>query len=434
MTITVRAPRGFAGKVSPPPDKSITHRALLIGGIASGESQIRSPLGGGDCLSTARCLRSLGVEIRETSDGYLVGGVGLQRLTEPHDVLDAGNSGTTMRLLAGVLAGLPLHAVITGDASLRARPMERVVKPLRLMGAGIHGRDDGRLAPLSFVPGDGRLDPLDYELPVASAQVKSALLLAGIRCRGRLTLRGKTRSRDHTERIFVHLGVGLEQEPGRISLSGVPEIPSFSVTIPGDASSACFFLAGAALGRTRVTVVDCGINPTRLGFVEVLRRMGPQITVEQTREECGEPVGDIGLRSHGLAGVDVGPEEVPDLIDELPLLALIATQAEGSTVVHGAEDLRSKESDRIDSTARMIRALGGEIHTEPDGFRIDGPQTLRGGRVDSRGDHRIAMTAAVGAACGVAVTVDGFECSTISYPDFAKDLRRLGAEVEGERA
>jgi 3-phosphoshikimate 1-carboxyvinyltransferase len=345
-------------------------------------------------------------------------------------VLDAGNSGTTTRLLSGLLAGLPLYAVLTGDASLARRPMARVVEPLRRMGARIEGRQGGRLVPLCFLPGRGTLDPIDAELPVASAQVKSALILAALRAEGRTTISGKTGSRDHTERMLAGLGVPLRCGPGRIEIDPVSSIPGFDIEVPGDISSAAFFLAAAAVSGRELVVRGCGLNPTRLGVLEVLRRMGAGVELHEERTILGEPVGWIRLRPGGLRGTAVAAGEVPDLIDEIPLIAVLGLLAEGVTEVRGAAELRNKESDRLAAIARMAESLGGSVRLFEDGFFVEGPQRLRPGTVDPAGDHRIAMAAAAAsAAVPGSVKVLGFECAAVSYPDFAGDFRRLGGEV-----
>jgi 3-phosphoshikimate 1-carboxyvinyltransferase len=430
MEAAFRAPRGVGGELAPPPDKSITHRALMLAALGSGESRIRAPLETGDCLSTLRCLAALGCPF-ERADGALVArGLGIRGFREPREPLDAENSGTTTRLLAGLIAGLPLFAVLTGDASLRQRPMARVIEPLVRMGARIEGREGGRFLPVCFLPGSGSLAAIDVVLPIASAQVKSAILFAGFRAEGRTTIGGRIGSRDHTERMLGALGVPLRVESGRISIEPVSSIPSFDMRVPGDVSSAAFFIAAAAISGRELVVRGCGVNPTRLGLLEVLGRMGVRIEASEERRELGEPVGTIRVSPGALRGTTVSPEEVPDLIDEIPLLAVLGLFSRGVTVVRGAAELRNKESDRLAGIAAMAASLGGEVELFDDGFAIQGPQELRPGTVDPAGDHRIAMSAAV-AAAGIrgGVAVRGFECARVSYPDFAEDFRRLGGEV-----
>lgn len=430
MDATFRAARGVGGELAPPPDKSITHRALILAAVSTGACRIRRPLATGDCVSTRRCLEALGCAFEETADGLEARGVGLRGLREPSRVLDAENSGTTARLLSGVLAGLPLFAVLTGDQSLGRRPMARVIEPLRRMGARIEARAGGRLVPLCFLPGSGTLDPIEAELPVASAQVKSALLFAGLRASGRTTLSGRTGSRDHTERMLGALGVGLRAADNLISIDPVDAIPGFDIEIPGDVSSAAFFIAAAALSRRDLAVTGCGVNPTRLGIVEVLRRMGAAVEVSGESTALGEPVGSIRVTAAGLRGTTVSPSEVPDLIDEIPLIAVLGLLAEGITEVRGAGELRSKESDRLAGIQRMAECLGGRVRLTEDGFSVEGPQVLRPGTVDPAGDHRIAMAAAA-ASAGLKgeVRIRGIECAAVSYPDFVGDFRRLGGTV-----
>lgn len=431
MDAAFRAPRGVGGELAPPPDKSITHRALMLAALGSGTSRIRAPLETGDCLSTRKCLEALGCPFERTGAELVARGVGIRGLCEPREALDAENSGTTSRLLSGLIAGLPLFAVLSGDASLRSRPMARVIEPLVRMGARIEGREGGRYLPVCFLPGSGSLAAIDIDLPVASAQVKSAIIFASFRAEGRTTIGGRIDSRDHTERMLAALGVPLRVEAGRIRLDPVSAIPSFDMRVPGDVSSAAFFIAAAAISGRELLVRECGVNPTRLGLLAVLRRMGVRIEAGEERRELGEPVGTIRVSPAPLRGTTVSPEEVPDLIDEIPLLAVLGLFSTGATVVRGAAELRHKESDRLAGIAAMAASLGGEVQLFDDGFAVQGPQELRPGTVEPRGDHRIAMSAAV-AAAGIRsgeVTVRGFECARVSYPDFAEDFRRLGGEV-----
>ena len=435
MSLTFAAPRGISGRVTPPPDKSITHRALLAAGAASGRSRLHNPLDTGDCISTRRCLQALGVEIEELRGGQTglsleMEGRGLRGLREPADVLDAGNSGTTARLLAGQLAGQKLFAVLNGDGSLRSRPMLRVVEPLREMGACITGRNQGANLPLVFAPARGGLRPIEYRLTVSSAQVKSALMFAALRAEGTVRIGGAIDSRDHTERLFDFLGLPLRRSPQWLTLEPAAEVPCFELTVPGDVSSAAFPIAAALIGGGELLVEDCGLNPSRLGFVEVLKRMGARIEMEEQRRTGGEPVGYLRILPGPLRAVEVQPEEVPSCIDELPLLAVLGAFAEGTTVVRGAGELRHKESDRLEAVARLLAAVGGCVELAQDGFALQGPQSLASGRVDPKGDHRIAMAGAVlGAGIPGGVTVAGFEAAAVSFPDFVAAFRALGGEV-----
>jgi 3-phosphoshikimate 1-carboxyvinyltransferase len=429
MNLRFSAPRGIGGVMHPPPDKSITHRALLLAAVADGESRVANPLATGDCLSTRACLRALGVEVQEEPGGpaWRVRGRGLRGLAEPSEVLDAQNSGTTMRLACGLLAGLPLHAVLTGDASLRARPMLRVVEPLRAMGARIEGRDGGRLPPLSLLAGGGTLRALHFDLPVPSAQVKSALLLAALRADGESSLGGALDSRDHTERLLGFLGLPPVRQGGRLRIAPAPSLPAFELVVPGDPSSAAFFLVAALLSGRELEVRGCGLNPTRLGFARVLARMGARLEELPEGQSGGEPTGRLRLGPGELSGVTVEAGEVPALIDEIPLLAVLGAFARGRTVVRGAGELRHKESDRLQAIGRLLEAVGGRVELSDDGFAVEGPQPLRGGTVDPAGDHRIAMAAAVlGAGIAQGVVVRRFEAAAVSFPDFLATFRALG--------
>jgi 3-phosphoshikimate 1-carboxyvinyltransferase len=425
------APAGVGGSFRPPADKSITHRALMLAAVSEGQCRVKNPLQTGDCVSTRRCLEALGAVFTAEADALLVRGVGLRGFTEPSRVLDAENSGTTMRLMSGLLAGQRLMAVITGDSSLTRRPMGRVVEPLRRMGALIEGRSGGTLAPLCFLPGSGRLSAAALDLPVASAQVKSALLLAALRGEGESTLRGPAgRSRDHTERMLRSLGVAVEDRGGLIRVQPAASLPGFDVEVPGDVSSASFFIAAALICGRRLEVTGCGVNPTRLGFLAAVRRMGAAVEVTEERTSLGEPIGVIRVSPAALCATDVSPQEVPDLIDELPLVAVLGLFARGRTVVRGAAELRHKESDRLVMIQRMAESLGGRIDLHEDGFTVEGPQALRPGTVDPAGDHRIAMAAAVaGAGIRGGVEVARFEAARVSYPDFLADFQRLGGVV-----
>jgi 3-phosphoshikimate 1-carboxyvinyltransferase len=438
MTLRFSAPSGLGGVLEPPPDKSVTHRALLLAAVAEGPSLVRNPLSTGDCRSTRGCLEALGIAVRPEEpagdprrQALRLEGRGLRGLREPATILDAGNSGTTTRLLSGLLAGQRLFAVLDGDESLRQRPMLRVVEPLRAMGGELHGRQGGRLLPLCFLPGDGRLRAIRYQLPVASAQVKSALLLAALRAEGETVLEGRVDSRDHTERLLQSLGLELRCAAGRITMSPPRSVPPFELTVPGDPSSAAFFLAGAAISGRVLEVRGCGLNPTRMGFVEVMRRMGARLEAAVELHQAGEPVGTLRLTAADLEGAVVTAEEVPFLIDEIPLLAVLGLFARGATVVEGAGELRHKESDRLGAVERLVRAVGGRLELREDGFAVEGPQELSPGLVDPGGDHRLAMAAAAMAA-GVAggVRVQGFEAARVSYPDFVADYRALGGTVE----
>ena len=393
------------------PDKSITHRAVMLNAAAEGEAVVTNALLGEDCRSTIACMTALGA--RAETDGSTVRVRGTARFRDA--VLDAGNSGTTTRLLAGLLAGRNVTVSIDGDASLRSRPMRRVTDPLTAMGADISSTD-GK-APLRIRP--ARLHGIDYVMPVASAQVKSAVLLAGINADGTTRVTEKIPSRNHTEVILAAMGADISSDGASVSVRR-SELHPCDVRVPGDMSAAAFlFGAAAAVAGGRVTVREVGLNPTRTGILAKLAQMGLHVSTDNVRRGA-EPYGDVTVfRDGALSPFTVDAEEVPSLIDELPLLAALAMYAEGDSVVRGAEELRVKESDRIETTAAMIRALGGEAETLPDGLIIKGRGSVRGGTVDSFGDHRIAMSAAV-AALGSrdGCEIKGASSASVSYPGF----------------
>ncbi len=419
LTVGPGAP--LRGVLRMPPDKSMSHRAAILGAIARGSTRVAGFLRADDCLATLRCLRSLGVPIQETPEGLVIDG---SRLAEPEDVLDVGNSGTTIRLLAGVLAGQSFHSILTGDASIRRRPMDRITEPLGRMGARISGRSGGRLAPLSI--DGGGLRGIRYVTPVASAQVKSAILLAGLFADGETAVQEPFLSRDHTERMLGAFGVPVEREGLTVRLRG-PVVPrGTALRIPGDLSSAAYFLVAAAcVPGSEVIVEDIGLNPTRTGILDVLRMMGAVVDVRDVRDEGGEPVGTVMARASRLRGTTIGGDLIPRALDELPVIAVAAVGAEGETVIRDAAELRVKESDRITALARELGRLGATIEVLPDGLAITGNRRLRGGRAASGGDHRIAMALAVAGLCADApVVIDDPACIHTSFPEFETTLRR----------
>jgi 3-phosphoshikimate 1-carboxyvinyltransferase len=410
------------GMASVPGDKSVSHRAALIAGVAKGTSVIRGWSPAGDCRSTLAVLRALGVDVRH--DGDIVTITGRADLFAPGDPLDCGRSGTTMRLLAGLLAGHQGRFILTGDDQLLRRPMERVALPLRVMGAAVETGPDGR-PPLSI--DGGSLTGIEYELPVASAQVKSAVLLAGLRAEGPTTVVEPVPTRDHTERLLAAAGVRLHRSKatGHVRVHpGRPE--ALELSVPGDPSSAAVLLAAAAvLPGSDLLLRQVGLNPTRTGFLPVLDRMGNPAVVEDVRGGI-EPAGDLRIRHRPLRGIAVTAGDVPGVIDELPLIALLGTQAEGVTEVRGAGELRVKESDRIVGLVRGLGALGATIDELPDGFVIQGPTPLHGGRCDALTDHRLAMTFTLaGLIASGPVRVDGMEFVDDSFPAFTATLRGL---------
>ena len=435
MTDRVRVrPGPLAGEVVVPGDKSLSHRALLLGAMVGEPVTVSGLAPSGDATSTARCLRGLGarVDLAPDAAGNL-GGTVSGPLREATDVLDCGNAGTGMRLLAGVVAGVDGLAVLTGDASLRRRPMGRVAEPLREMGARVDGRDGGRLPPLAIR--GGRLHGITWDSPVASAQVKSCLLLAGLQADGTTTVRSPGPSRDHTERLLGHLGVTVEvgDGPDEVVSLRPGTLRGDRVDVSGDPSSAAFWLVAGAIAGTAVTLPGVCVNPGRTGMVDVLADLGADITLAGRREVCGEPVADLRLAAGSLDGrAEVAGDRVVDAIDELPVLALAGAMSRGGLVVRDAAELRVKESDRIDGIAAVFAALGLQLETRPDGFTVPGGQRpAGGGRVDAHGDHRIAMSAAIGATVARdPVDIAGFEAVPTSYPSFLEHLIALGGHVD----
>lgn len=429
MRATVRPLPSFRGTVRVPGDKSISHRAAILGALAEGRSVARGFLASDDTEATLRCLAALGVRSVLDGDVLTVEGVGPGGLREPADVLDCGNSGTTMRILAGVLAGQPFLSVLTGDASLRSRPMERVATPLRSMGATVMTREGG-LAPMVIL--GGALRPIRYRLPVASAQVKSAILLAGLSAEGVTVVEEPAPSRDHTERMLAAMGADIRRDGNVISVSGVSGgLAPLDLTVPADVSAAAFWMVAAACAPdAEVRLPGVGVNPTRTGIIEALEAMGVCVEMGEERVAGGEPVADIVIRSSRLRGASFGGDLVPRLQDEAPALAVAAVFASGRTELRDAAELRVKESDRISALAAGLRAMGARIDELPDGFVIEGTGRLRGARVDSHGDHRLAMAFAVAGLLAEGDTeIEGAECVAVSYPGFWEDIDRLRAGV-----
>lgn len=411
------------GDLTVPGDKSISHRALLFSALAEGSSCLQGLATGADVASTRSCLEQLGVKITGSPAVTVVHGVGLHGLQPPSQPLNCGNSGTTMRLLMGILAGQHFDTTLTGDPSLSRRPMGRVAEPLQAMGARIE-MHEGRFAPLTLH--SASLQGLEYELPVASAQVKSALLLAGLYTPERVLLSGALASRDHTERMLPAYGVRLENTDASLCLEPGQTLKAVDWQIPGDFSSAAFWLTGAALlPGSDLMLENISLNPTRTGFARILERMGARLEI-QLQQDQPEPLGALRIRYAPLRGVQVGPGEIPFVIDEIPLLMLLATQATGWTEVHGAAELRIKESDRLAVMEANLKALGVELETFADGFRIRGPQALVGAEVQAEHDHRIAMTLVLAALLAKGETrIQGAEAMDVSYPSFLADLKRL---------
>ncbi len=418
----------FSGEVVSPPDKSISHRAVMFSSIARGKGVVRNFLRAQDTESTLQAFRTLGIEIEDSGDMLVIQGKGLHGLREASDVIDCGNSGTTMRLLAGVLSANPFFSVLTGDHSLRSRPMRRVIKPLSLMGAQISGRDGNRFAPLAI--SGGNLTPISYTMPIASAQVKSSILLAGLYTEGITIVKEPAKSRDHTERMLPAFGAELTSDGLTVAVRGDRELSSQEITVPGDFSSAAFFMVAAiVIPGAEILLKNVGINPTRTGLISVLQSMGADITVFNTRSVSGEPVADISCRgTTGLKAANVPRAIVPSLIDEFPILCVAAARAEGTTEIRGAEELRVKESDRITAMATELAKMGVVVEEYPDGLNIKGSDTLTGAEVYSHGDHRIAMSLAVaGLTASGVTTVHGAHAVDISFPGFFSLVRGLTA-------
>lgn len=422
----LHAPDRIEGSLRVPGDKSISHRSLLLGAMARGTTEVRGFLRGEDCLATLAALRALGTEIEESDDGCVrIRGAGPEGLGEPATILDAANSGTSLRLLAGLLAGRPFFSVLTGDASLRKRPMRRILEPLTAMGALLLGRAGGEFPPLAIR--GGGLTGIAWRSPVASAQVKSAILLAGLQARGETSVTEPTLSRDHTERMLTAFGVSPLRRGTTVSVPGGALLQATRIAVPGDLSSAAFFLVmAAARPGAEVLIRDVGVNPTRTGLLEVLARMGAAVSQDRPRIQAGEPVADLRVRGARLRGTTIGSETIPRLIDEVPALAVAAALAEGETVISGAGELRVKEVDRLSALAGELSKLGIAISAAGDSLRITGGRRLRGAVVSSRGDHRMAMSLAIaGLFADGETTVEDVACVETSFPGFARLLEEV---------
>ena len=429
------AKRGLTGKIRVPGDKSVSHRSVMFSAIAKGKVRVRNFLEAADCLSTAACMRALGAGVERQADGsFLVTGVGLHGLKEPQGVLDAGNSGTTLRLLLGILAAQPFFSALSGDASLSRRPMGRVVEPLTRMGATIRGRGANRFLPLAVLPHEGSLRAMDYESPVASAQVKSAVLLAGLYAERETCLTEPALSRDHTERMLSAFGARIEREGTKVTIEPADELfAPEEIVVPGDISSAAYWLVAASLIEgSDIILQDVGVNPTRTGILDVLSDMGANITIDNERESGGEALADIRVRTASLRGTSFGGEIIPRLIDEIPILAVAALFADGDTVISGATELRVKETDRLAAVSTELNRLtSGAVEAKEDGMVIHGGRTLSPASCRTYDDHRMAMSLAVAGAAGVGVTLDAPSCVNISYPSFYQTLD--GLVQQGER-
>ena len=425
MKRVLQVKQPLRGEISVPGDKSIGHRAVIFGSIAHGISRVSNLSGGEDNRRTVQAFKDMGVKIWTEGEFLCIDGRGPEGLAPPKNTIDCGNSGTTMRLLSGVLAGRPFTTVLDGDRSLRQRPMRRVIDPLTRMGAHLVSHEDKGLAPLEIT--GGKLKSIDYPMPIPSAQVKSAIVLAGLQAEGVTTVEEPQNSRDHTELMIKGFGGEVTVNGRRVSLRGGQKLYARDVQIPGDISSAAFFLVAAALiPQSRVVVRGVGVNPTRDGVIEVLRRMGAQIEVLGARIETGEPVADLKVTGSRLKGVEVGSDLVARTIDEYPILAVAAALADGVTVINGARELRFKESDRIMAMSEGLGRLGVTVEEREDGMTIHGREVLQGNNVRSFADHRVAMALAIAGICAEGgVEIDDPQCVDISFPAFFDLLGKL---------
>jgi len=424
LNIKVTQKTPLRGEVTPPPDKSISHRAIILASLSEGKSIIRNFLRAEDPLRTIKAFRQMGIEIKEFKEEELViNAKGLIGLREPENIIDCGNSGTTMRLLCGVLAGQPFRATLTGDESLRNRPMQRIITPLTGMGAKI--TSEAGYPPLTI--NGGNLKPIHYKSPIASAQVKSAILLAGLYCDGVTTIQEPGRSRDHTERMLKAQGAEVEIEDLQVSIRGKANLKPLDITVPGDFSSAAFFIvAGIIVTDSEILIKNVGINPTRTGLLEILKMMGARIEVENEGEVSGEPVADLYVRHSVLRGVTIGGDLILRAIDEFPILCVAASVAQGITKITGAKELRLKESDRIASMTEELRKMGVSIEELPDGVIIEGRERLGDATTHSHGDHRVAMAMAVAGLVAQGKTiVEDTACIDTSFPGFFEELNKL---------
>ncbi len=424
----VKPVKSLKGTLRVPSDKSISHRAIMLASLNQGVVKIRNFLHSDDCLRTLRAFKELGVSIIEKENLIEVIGKGKNSLKEPFDVIDLGNSGTSIRLISGILAGQPFYSVLTGDKYLRRRPMDRIAIPLRAMGAEIYGRENGKFPPLTII-GKRKLKGIDFQSPKPSAQVKSCILLAGLFTDEPVSVTEPSKSRDHTERMLKAFGVDVITEGLRVSLGKNRTLKKdLEIDVPADISSAAFFMVAASIvPNSKVTLKDVILNPTRTGIIDVMKEMGARITITNQRNVSGEEVGDINVEySPNLKAVTIQGELIPRLIDEIPVIAVLATQAEGETVIRDAEELRVKESDRISSTVENLRSIGADVKELEDGMVIKGKVKLKGGSVKSFGDHRIVMAFSVaGLISEDGVNIDEVESIETSYPNFFSDLETL---------
>ncbi|MBC1502586.1 3-phosphoshikimate 1-carboxyvinyltransferase [Listeria booriae] len=416
--------QGLTGTIRVPGDKSISHRSIMFGALANGTTTVSNFLKGEDCLSTIGVFRALGVRIEEFPDKIVVHGTGWDGLKRPDETLDVGNSGTTIRLMLGILAGRPFDATLEGDASIAKRPMGRVMLPLREMGA-IFEAKDANFAPVKVT--GTKLQPMTYTLPVASAQVKSAIIFAALQADGETTIIEKEKTRDHTEQMIRQFGGAITTDGLTIRVNGGQEFQGQNVVVPGDISSAAFFIvAGLIIPNSKIRLENVGLNPTRTGIIDVVKEMGGKITVEQTSKAGDEPAGTVIVETSDLKGIEIGGDIIPRLIDELPVIALLASQATGQTVIKDAEELKVKETNRIDAVVTELSKMGVALVGTDDGMIIEGNQTLHGATVQSYGDHRMGMMLQIAALLADSdVTLEKAEAINVSYPSFFEDVASL---------
>jgi 3-phosphoshikimate 1-carboxyvinyltransferase len=417
-SITIQPAASVRGDIVVPGDKSISHRSIMLGAIATGVTTVRGFLRGEDNMSTMHAFRAMGVDIADDGETIQITGMGLHGLKEPGDVLDCGNSGTTIRLITGLLSGQSFFSVVTGDQYLRKRPMKRVVEPLSLMGARIAGRNNGTLAPLAI--NGGSLKGISYKSPVSSAQIKSSIMLAALYAEGETNVTEPSLSRDHSERMFRHFGASVGTDGSGVTVRGGVELTAQEVTVPGDISSAAFFIVAALITPdSELLIKNVGVNPTRTGVIDILQAMGGDIQLVDPREVSGEPVADILVRSSRLKGTNISGSVVPRAIDEFPVISVAAARAEGVTTIRDARELRVKETDRITAMAVNLKKLGITVTETEDGMDITGSEQLLGAAVDSCGDHRIAMSMAIAAlVASSAITLSDIGCVATSFPTF----------------
>ena len=413
------------GEITIPGDKSISHRAVMFGSLAEGTTEVTNFLQGADCLSTISCFRNLGIDIENTPERILIHGKGLHGLKESATTLDTGNSGTTTRLISGILAGQSFTTILNGDASIQTRPMKRIITPLSMMGANIVSLNGNDCAPLRIC--GSSLHGITYNSPVASAQVKSCVLLAGLYADAPVSVTEPVLSRNHTELMLSGFGAKITSSGTTATIEPNPELKGMQIKVPGDISSAAYFIAaGLMVPNSEILIKNVGINPTRDGILRVVKEMGGDITILNKKVSGGEPTCDLLVRTSTLKGVTVGGDIIPTLIDEIPMIAVLACFAEGTTIIKDAQELKVKESNRIDTVVTNLKAMGARIEATDDGMIIDGGYPLHGAVIDSHLDHRIAMSFAIGALCADGeTTIEGAECVKISYPKFYETLDTL---------